>query len=119
MDRSGDCKEGEKLMDISSLIIGFIAGIATSLVSLILIFLLRPWLHALFSGAAIPLAGIIGMRLRGNPPKLLIDAYVTMIHAGETTSINDVESVYIANKSQAVDTDSLVRLVREYKRTKK
>ncbi len=106
-------------MDIFLLIVVFIAGIATSLVFLILFFLLRPWLHALFSGAAIPLARIIGMRLRGNPPKLLIDAYVTMIHAGETTSINDVESVYIANKSQAVDTDSLVRLVREYERTKK
>lgn len=106
-------------MDIFSFILGFIASIVTLVILITLALLLQPWLHALFSGAAIPLARIIGMRLRGNPPKLLIDAYVTMIHAGETTSINDVESVYIANKSQATDTDSLVRLVREFKHTKK
>ncbi len=106
-------------MDIFSFILGFIAGIVALVIFITLALLLRPWLHALFSGAAIPLAIIIGMRLRGSPPKLLIDAYVAMIHAGEITSINDVESVYIANKTQAVDADSLVRLVREYERTKK
>jgi uncharacterized protein YqfA (UPF0365 family) len=106
-------------MDIFSFIMGFIAGIATLFIFITLAFLFRPWLHALFSGAAIPLARIIGMRLRGNPPNLLIDAYIAMIHAGETISINDIEAVYIANKSQATNPDTLVRLVRECKRTKK
>ena len=106
-------------MDIFSFILGFIAGIVTLVIFITLALLLRPWLHAMFSGAAMPLAKIIGMRLRGNPPKLLIDTYVTMIQAGETTSINEIESVYIANKTQATDVDILYRLVREYERTKK
>jgi len=106
-------------MNVILLFVGFIAGVVTTLVLLILCFLLRPWLHAKFSGASVPLAGIIGMRLRGNLPDLLIGVYVTMIHAGETTSINVVESVYIANKSYATDIDSLLQLVRKYERNKK
>jgi uncharacterized protein YqfA (UPF0365 family) len=106
-------------MDAFSFMLGFIAGIAACVVLMIMFFLLKPWLNAIFSGAAVPLGVIIGMRLRGNPPKLLIDAYATMIQSGEKTSIADVESVYIANRNQATDIDSLVRLVQEHERDKK
>ena len=100
-------------MDIVSFIKGFMAGVITLLIVIASSLFLHPWIKAFFSGAKIPLARIIGMRLRGNPPKLLIDTYLAMIHAGEEVSMADVESVYIANKSQATNSDILAQLVRE------
>ena len=105
-------------MDAFSFILAFITIIVILVILITSVLLFRPWLHASFSGAAISLTIISGMRLRSNPPKLLSDAYIIILHGQETTSINVVESVYIANKSHVTDTDSLVRLVREYERTK-
>ena len=100
-------------MDPFSFLIGFVAGIVVMVIFLTVMLLFRPWLHAFCSGAPIPMPVIIGMRLRGNPPKLIIDAYITMIHSGETIKIMEVESTYIAHKNQITDSNSLVQLVRK------
>ncbi|MBN1437626.1 MAG: flotillin-like FloA family protein [Sedimentisphaerales bacterium] len=76
---------------------------------------LRHWLRALSSGVPVSFAQIIGMRLRGNDPNLIIDAYIQLKHAEESVSPADVESVFIAHKTQATDVDTLVQLVRERK----
>ncbi len=59
--------------------------------------------------------GIVGMRLRGNPPMLLIDAFIKLRKIPVDTSIQEVEVVYIRNKTQASTSDALVKLVQEHR----
>jgi len=51
---------------------------------------------------------IVGMRLRGNPPLLIIDAYLALLHSGEQITLRDVESCYIVNRSRITDSHDLV-----------
>lgn len=90
-------------------------GAGAGLVGLLLLtlFILKQWIRALFSGAAVPFATIVGMRLRGNPPALLIDAYIQLRKIGVMVGIDFVEVVYIANKTKASTPDMLAKLVLE------
>jgi uncharacterized protein YqfA (UPF0365 family) len=73
---------------------------------------MRPWLRArLGGGSDVQVAHVIGMRLRGNPAMLLVDAYLKLLHSGKQTTIQMVESCYIANKGRVLDVDTLVMLV--------
>jgi uncharacterized protein YqfA (UPF0365 family) len=73
----------------------------------------RIWVRAFTSGAPVPWPCLIGMRLRGNPPRLLVDAYIALLHGGTRATIAEVEKVFIANRSQVMFADDLVRLVRQ------
>jgi hypothetical protein len=53
------------------------------------------------------------MRLRGNPPMLLIDAYISLRRAGIPTTIVAVEETYIDNKNRVSTSDDLVELVKQ------
>ena len=83
------------------------------------IVIFRPWLKALASGAPVTIFTIIGMRLRGNPPMLLIDAYIAIRTGGGTSPMAVVETVFMANRSKVRDADTLVRLVREHEQKNK
>lgn len=100
-------------MDQDSFRLG--VGVGAGLVGLLLLilFILKPWIRAFFSGAAVPLAAVVGMRLRGNPPMLLIDAFIQLRKTSVMVGINVVEVVYIANKMKASSPDILVELVLE------
>lgn len=83
-----------------------------SVVLLGIVVSVRPWLRArLGGGTDVQVAYVIGMRLRGNPPMLLVDAYLKLLHSGKQTTIQMVESCYIANKGRVLDVDTLVMLV--------
>jgi uncharacterized protein YqfA (UPF0365 family) len=73
----------------------------------------RPWLRVLLSGGKVSIFDILGMRLRGNPPSLLIDAYLALLMSNQDMSIAKVERVYIANKSRILFADDIVRFVIE------
>lgn len=73
----------------------------------------RLWLRALLCRGRVPLMSIIGMRLRGSPAELLVDTYIMMLRKGEYTTIEEVESVYLENKYQVTDAESLIELVRD------
>jgi uncharacterized protein YqfA (UPF0365 family) len=75
--------------------------------------LLRPWLRAFMAGAPVSILSIIGMRLRGNPPGLLIDTLLALKFRGKTVSIADVERVYLANKGQVHEPARLAGMVEE------
>jgi uncharacterized protein YqfA (UPF0365 family) len=82
----------------------------------LLVFLLialygRIWLRALLSGARVTFPVLVAMRLRGNPPKIIVDAYVGLIHAGTDVSLAQVESLYIANKMEAYSSRELIAIV--------
>ncbi|MDA1189761.1 MAG: hypothetical protein O2854_08825 [Chloroflexi bacterium] len=86
--------------------VGWIYGLATSP--------MRVWTRALMSGAKVPLLGIVGMTLRGNPAQLLVDAYIVLRKIPVEVSIQEVEVVYIQNKMRASTPEALVRLVQEH-----
>ena len=73
----------------------------------------RPWLRAAFHGTPISLVSIVSMRLRGNPPLLLIDAYIALKRAGIDASIVDVENAYIDSRTRVKTAPDLVALVKQ------
>ena len=101
-------------IDPRSLVTGIIIGVGFMLILHFIILLLRPWRHAFFSGASVPLPQIIGMRLRGNPPLLLIDAYILLRKEDIDVQIGYVEVVYIENKNGTDSPEKLAELVKRY-----
>lgn len=93
---------------------GIFIGVGIMLILQFVVLLLRPWQHAFFSGASVPLPQIIGMRLRGNPPILLIDAYILLRKADVNVQIGYVEVVYIENKNGIDSPEKLAELVKRY-----
>ena len=55
------------------------------------------------------------MYIRGNPPSLIVEAYVILIHSGIQITISELESLYIANKNFIHDTPSLIELAKKQK----
>jgi uncharacterized protein YqfA (UPF0365 family) len=91
-------------------------GIAILAISAILVmlyfFVFRAWVRAVLYGAPIPMVTILTMRLRGNPPMLLIDAYSALRRAGAHTTISQVEETYIDNRTRVRTSADLIALVK-------
>ena len=85
--------------------------IAVQLVFFVL--LARPWLRAFLYRTPVSLVVIVMMRLRGNPPMLLVDAYITLKRSGSPATITDVELTYVDNKTDVLSSDDLVELVKK------
>ena len=97
-----------------SLLLMVAIGVFFLLVALALyLLLLRPWLRAVLHGLAVTLPQIVGMRLRGNSPALLIDACISLKRAGVSVTLVDIETVYIDHKNRILTSDDLVRWVEE------
>lgn len=54
------------------------------------------WIKAIASGARVSFANLIGMRLRGISPSLIVNARIMAIKAGLEVSTNDLEAHYLA-----------------------
>ena len=99
-------------LDPTSFILGLAAG-AVAFLGLLCAFLLaKPWIKALLCGCPVPLFALLAMRLRGNPPALLIDAYVILKKAGVPAEISFVEATYLACPLGATTAESLAELVK-------
>jgi uncharacterized protein YqfA (UPF0365 family) len=73
-----------------------------------------PWFRAFLSGAPIMLTQLIGMRLRGVPPRLIVDALVTLVHRGHPHSpklARDLESTYLAQRGLIQSSTHLADIV--------
>jgi uncharacterized protein YqfA (UPF0365 family) len=75
--------------------------------------LARPWLRAFLHGAPVPLMQITAMRLRGNRPMLLIDAYIALRRSGVPVTIGHVEQYYIDARNRVFTSEDLVELVKQ------
>jgi uncharacterized protein YqfA (UPF0365 family) len=64
-------------------------------------------------GAQLSLLELIGMRLRGNPPGLIVDALLVLTHRGVRATAADVESTYMAHKGTGISLTELVDLVQD------
>jgi uncharacterized protein YqfA (UPF0365 family) len=72
----------------------------------------RPWLRAFLHATPVALLQIVGMRLRGTPPSILIDAYIKLKRANISTTIGEVENAYIDAKNRIATSNELVELVK-------
>ena len=92
--------------------------LACVVVALFLLFLsfLKLWVRAQTSGVPIHIFNIIGMKLRGNPAQLLIDAYVLLSKEGVAVSLDETEYLFMRNRNRIRLPEELVRLVKEQKK---
>ncbi len=65
------------------------------LVSLFFYFL-KVWVRAVMSGARVSLFNLLGMKLRGVPPTLIVDARIRAVKAGLNVSTEELEAHYLA-----------------------
>lgn len=67
----------------------------TLAVTVVLAWFMAFWLRAMLSGEPVPLAVLIAMRLRGNPPGKLVDAYIALRKQGHAIGLAEVEMTCI------------------------
>ena len=99
---------------------GFAIGAAT-VVGLLLVvgvgfWIVRPWIRMKMTGGRGSLLQILGMRLRGNPTMLIVEAYTSLIHSGDKVHLMEVESQFVANRANVSSSSDLMEVVREFKR---
>lgn len=75
--------------------------------------LMLPWLRAFMSGAPVSMLHIVGMRIRGNPPGLMVDTLAALKHRGVDATMHIVESTYLAHKGQPFTPAELADLVEQ------
>ncbi len=78
----------------------------------VFVLLARPWIRALTHGTPVSIIQIVGMRLRGNPPSLLVDAYITLKRAEITITMGEVENAYIDAGNRISTSGDLVELLK-------
>lgn len=61
-----------------------------------ILFFFKVWLKALLSGASVSMVNLIGMKLRGVPPKLIVDARIAATKAGLVITTDQIEAHYLA-----------------------
>lgn len=71
----------------------------------------RAWLSAEFHGAHLPFWEVMGMRARGTPPDVIVDAYVMISRDGIPTSIAALEDIFITERHRIHDAFDLVHVV--------
>jgi len=101
------------MTDKTKIIIVFvIAACAYILYLIVAKFIAKPFMKAMLNKHKIPLTRIVAMQLRGNPPELIIDAYIILHHSNIRISLDQLESIYITNKKLICDCDALVELAK-------
>jgi uncharacterized protein YqfA (UPF0365 family) len=77
-----------------------VGAIAVAVLLLVIVVLylvpLRLWIAAWSSGAHVGLVTLIGMRLRRVPPDTIVTARISVVKAGLSISIDDLEAHYLA-----------------------
>ena len=94
----------------------YFLGVATAFAAIALVWglfrLLGPWALARFTGSAVSLGEIIGMRMRGTDPALIVAAVNTLGRLGEEVTSADVEVAYLGLPPEQRTLGALVREVR-------
>jgi len=71
----------------------------------------RAWLSAELHGAHLPFWEVMGMRSRGTPPEVIVDAYVMISRNGVPTSMAALEDIFITERHRIHDAFDLVHVV--------
>ena len=99
-----------------SLLASILALVAILFVAAVLALLFVPWMRAFMSGAPVKIIQLLGMRLRGTPPALIVDALVMLVHRGfphDPARSRLAESIYLAHRVRILTPDQLADMVEE------
>ena len=72
-----------------------------------------PWIRSQASGVPIGLPRILGMKLRGSPVNLLVDAQIALRKLGHNVSWESLETEYIAHRENVRTWNDLLHLVHD------
>ena len=100
-------------LSIPSFWLGLAAGVLIGLVLELVLRIVHTWIRSVSSGAPVPLGYLIGMRLRGTPSQLIVDAHSALAKRDRPTTIDVVETTYLAHRSEVRSEQDLVRLLLE------
>jgi uncharacterized protein YqfA (UPF0365 family) len=98
---------------MAQFLLGLVIGIGGTLVLVVWMVVNRSWRHAVFAGAPLPWPAILGMRLRGTPPALIVDSYVALVKRGKSPDLGMVEATYLAHPGRRLEVNDLVALVEQ------
>jgi uncharacterized protein YqfA (UPF0365 family) len=76
--------------------------------------LFAPWMRGFLSGAPVSILQLLGMRLRGVPARLIVDAVITLVHRGHAHDrklVSLAESTYLAQRGLIQDSTQLADMV--------
>ncbi len=90
-------------------------AITVLLVMALFLSFMRVWVKAMTSGVPVSILRIVGMRLRGNPTDLLIDAHILLTKQQTSATLDETEYIYMENRNRIRSSDDLIRLVKEKK----
>ena len=65
----------------------------------IFLYFLKIWIRALAADAHVSIVNLVGMKLRGIPPTIIVDARIMALKAGLEMNTGDVEAHYLAGGS--------------------
>lgn len=88
--------------------------VLTIVILVVLIFLgiffyfLKVWIRALAAGARVSILNLVGMKLRGIKPVIIVDARIMATKAGLEVSTNDLEAHYLAGGSVVKVTRAMI-----------
>ena len=82
-------------MEIPNIIIWIAAG-ALLLLVLFLLSFLAVWVRARLAGAEVGLFDLVGMRLRGVPYTVIVDAKIAATKAGLSVDVEKIDAHYLA-----------------------
>ena len=82
-------------MDIPNVVIWIAAGALLLLVLFLLTFL-AVWVRARLAGAEVGIFDLVGMRLRGVPYSVIVDAKIAATKAGLSVDVEKIDAHYLA-----------------------
>jgi len=113
-----ECSEMNAAQANNMAVVALIGAVLVLFVLLIMVAIfassLGPWMRGFFSGVPVSIIQILGMRLRGVPPRLIVDALVTLVHRGhpyDRTLSRHAESLYLAQRGLIQSPEHLADLV--------
>ena len=94
-----------------AIVILFTVVFGAILTLLVFWLILGPWLRAFTQGMPVSATNVLGMRLRGTPANLLVDACLRVRRAGVSVDIGEIEQMYLDHKSEIPTTENLLRVI--------
>lgn len=104
-------------LSIGLLIAPIIALFALLLLAILSAALADPWIRGLLGGAPVSVAQLLGMRVRGVPPRLLVDSIVALVRRGyrfDPMMYHQAESLYLAQRYPACSPEQLADLTAKF-----
>lgn len=101
-------------MALVAVVISLVLLIVILVFAGVMLMIFAPWMRGFLSGAPVSAIQLLGMRLRGVPARMIVDAVVTLVHRGhpfDGSVYRLAESTYLAQRGLIRDSTQLAEMV--------